>query len=66
MQAVIDRAVELLEREVFVEELNEAYAALRADPKAWGEIREERASWDVALEDGLDAAADEPPATSNA
>jgi hypothetical protein len=38
----------------FWEAANAAYAALRADPKAWAEIEEERRSLDGTLMDGLD------------
>lgn len=36
-------------------ETNRAYAALKADPKAWEEERKERALWDGTLADGLEA-----------
>ena len=53
MQAVIEEAIDLYRRHCFLEEVNAAYAALRKDPKAWSEIAEERAEWDVTLADGL-------------
>lgn len=36
-------------------ETNRAYAALRADPKAWNEERRERALWEGTLADGLES-----------
>ncbi len=35
-------------------ETNRAYAALKADPKAWKQERGERALWDSTLADGLE------------
>lgn len=52
MQAVLERAVEEYRRRRFLEDVNDAYAALRTDPEAWGEIQSERAQWE-ALPDGL-------------
>ncbi|MES1242086.1 MAG: toxin-antitoxin system protein [Acidobacteriota bacterium] len=52
MQAILERAVEEYRRRRFLEDVNDAYAALRADPEAWSEIQSERASWE-ALPDGL-------------
>jgi hypothetical protein len=40
--------------EEFLEEVNAAYARLRADPKAWQEELAERQLWDRALRDGLE------------
>jgi hypothetical protein len=36
-------------------ETNRAYAALKADQKAWEEEREERSLWDSTLADGLES-----------
>ena len=41
-------------RRRWLEETNEAYAALRADSAAWQAELAERASWDGTLLDGLD------------
>jgi hypothetical protein len=46
MQAVLDEAVEHYQRDKFLDEANQAYAALRNDPKAWKEEQAERALWD--------------------
>lgn len=54
MPDILDRAVEMLRRQAFLEANNEAFARLRADPKAWAEELEERAVWDTTLMDGLE------------
>jgi hypothetical protein len=54
MQAVITQAVENLRRQRMLEEANAAFAALRQDPVAWEQEREERERWDEALGDGLE------------
>lgn len=53
MTAIVDQAVDRLERHRFFEELNRQVAALRADPVAWAEYEAERAEWDGTLMDGL-------------
>ena len=53
MLAVLEEAVETLRRQRFLEQVNEAYASLRADAKAWKAIEEERRGWDATLLDGL-------------
>jgi len=52
MQALLEKAIEAYRREHFLEEANEAFAALRRNAKQWQAEREERAAWDVALSDG--------------
>jgi hypothetical protein len=54
MQAILDEAVEAYRRKCLLEEANEAYRALRNDPKAWKTELEERRAWDIALSDGLE------------
>jgi len=54
MSDVLEQAVEAYRRQLFLEELNDAYAALRADEDAWREELEERALWDNTLLDGLE------------
>ena len=54
MTAVLDEAVEALRRQRFLDECNEAYARLKADPAAWAEEQAERAEWDKTLPDGLE------------
>ncbi len=54
MQSLLDRAVELLRRAIFLAQTNAAFAALRENPKAWQQEQRERALWDHALSDGVD------------
>ena len=58
MLALLDEAVEALRRRKFLEQVNDAYAALRAQPHAWSVIENERREWDVTLPDGLAVAED--------
>jgi hypothetical protein len=53
MLSLVDEAVEALRRQRFLEQLNTAYATLRADPRAWEAIESERREWDPTLQDGL-------------
>jgi hypothetical protein len=53
MSVLLDEAVETLRRQRFLEQVNAAYATLRADPRAWEAIEGERRAWDVTLPDGL-------------
>jgi hypothetical protein len=53
-EAVLDRALEAYRRQLFFEQANAAYAALRSNPEEWKSELEERALWDVTLTDGLD------------
>jgi len=53
MSAVLARAVETYWGRRINEASNEAYAALKADPKAWQELQDEQSEWDVTLADGL-------------
>jgi hypothetical protein len=48
------RALESLDRELFLKEYQEAYAALRADPEEWAEVEAERRAFDATLMDGLE------------
>ena len=51
MTAVVDDALDALERRVFFEGLNARYAELRGDEAAWPEIEAERAIEEGALRD---------------
>ncbi len=53
MHAVLDKAVSVYQRILFLEKLNEESAALRADPQAWQEEQEERALWEQSISDDL-------------
>ena len=50
MTDVLDKALDAYRRTVFFEQLNAAYAELRADSQEWAE----RELWDAGLMDGLD------------
>lgn len=52
---VTARAVELLNNQLFWEQTNAAYAALRADPEASSAFDAEIEAWDSTLQDGLAA-----------
>ena len=53
MLVLLDEAVEALRRTRFLEQVNAAYATLRADPRSWESVEAERRAWDVTLPDGL-------------
>jgi len=61
MLALLDEAIEALRRQRFLEQMNAAYAALRADPRTWEAIEGERRAWDVTLRDGLAVASGGAP-----
>jgi predicted transcriptional regulator len=50
---VLERALEVYRRKLFLEQVNAGYAELRADPEAWAEHQAERKLWDATLMDGL-------------
>ncbi|MFB2897042.1 hypothetical protein ACE1CI_29355 [Aerosakkonemataceae cyanobacterium BLCC-F50] len=54
IQEILDKAIEQYRRQKFLEEANNAYAALRNNPEAWANEIEEREAWDVTLTDGLE------------
>ena len=54
MQEVLEKAIELYRRKRLLEMGNEAYAALRNDPRAWEQELAERKLWESTLADGLD------------
>ncbi len=54
MQVILDKAIEQYRRQVFLQQANLAYAALRNKPEAWQAELEEREAWDVTLSDGLE------------
>ncbi len=51
MQSLLDKAIEAYRREHFLQQANEAFAALRRDPKKWKAELEERNAWDATLAD---------------
>ena len=56
MREVLLDALEAYRRQVFFDQLDAAYAGLRADPEAWREVEAERAEWDATLMDGIEDA----------
>jgi hypothetical protein len=48
----LEHAVESVRRQRVLEQANLAYAALKADPKAWQAELEERRVWEQTLFDG--------------
>ncbi|MCA9865440.1 MAG: hypothetical protein KC410_02990 [Anaerolineales bacterium] len=53
MQDIMDRAIAAYQRQRLLEATNAAYAALKNDPEARNEMLEERAVWDMTLDDAL-------------
>lgn len=51
---LLERALADLERNVFLKKTSEQYAELKKDKKAWKEMLEETAEWDITLLDGLE------------
>jgi hypothetical protein len=51
MTAVVDDAVDALERRLFFERYTRRYAELREDERAWREIQDERAAESGAIAD---------------
>lgn len=56
MQAVIEKALELYRRHLFLEESNRAFEALQANPELWKAEQGERDAWKITLSDDLDKA----------
>lgn len=52
MTAVLDDAVDALERRAFFAAFNEGWARIRADEEAWAEVLAERAEEEALLTDG--------------
>jgi hypothetical protein len=51
---ILEAAVDAYRRQFFLEQLNEQFARLRADPAAWREELAERKLWEGTLMDGLE------------
>jgi predicted transcriptional regulator len=54
MQAVLEQALEQYRRQQLLEATNAAYAALRAAPEVWTDLKQERLPWQQTLADGLE------------
>lgn len=53
-QEIIDQAIKKLERDALLKQANEAYAAIKKDPKKWQDEQEDLALWQATLNDGLE------------
>jgi L-lactate utilization protein LutC len=53
MQTVLDKAIESYRRQFFLEQANQAFAALRQNEELWQEELAERKLWDQATADGV-------------
>jgi len=53
MQMVLDKAIESYRRHVFLEQANQAFAALRQNEELWQEELAERELWDQVAADGV-------------
>jgi hypothetical protein len=51
---MVDEAVRDLQRKKFWADFNAACEALRANPEAWADLRQEDAAWELTLADGLE------------
>lgn len=51
-EVVLDRALEVYRREIFLKQANAAFADLKSDEEAWREELEERDLWDNTIADG--------------
>lgn len=51
-QKILDDAIEVYRRQLFLDQANAAFAALRADSDEWKTEREERRAWENTLSDG--------------
>ena len=51
MQDLLDKLVADHERQTFLCEMNDGFAALRQDEAAWKDLQAERAEWDATLTD---------------
>lgn len=54
MQSVVEAAIELYRRHLFLEQVNASFGALRERDEEWRQDREEREAWDATQSDGLD------------
>ena len=46
-EELLDRALDLLERKRILDEINQGYAALYADPEAWAAEQGDRRLWET-------------------
>jgi hypothetical protein len=53
IQEVLEEAIELYRRQVFLDQVNAGYARLRQDEVAWVAEQKDRSAWNGTLGDGL-------------
>ena len=53
-QSIIQEAIDMFSRTHFLEQVSQAYARLRSNPKKWKLELKEREAWDATLLDGLE------------
>jgi hypothetical protein len=51
---VLDAALERYERDLFLDQMNEGFAAVREDKQGWNEYQAELHEWDETLGDGIE------------
>ena len=54
LEKVLERAIDNLERRLYLDGLSQDYSTLNSDPKASAEFRRELERWDVTNTDGLE------------
>jgi hypothetical protein len=54
LQEVLEEAIELYRRHVFLEQVKAGYARLRQDEVGWVAEQKDRSAWDGTLGDGLE------------
>ena len=54
VQAALDDAIEERRRRLYLEGINDDYAALKQDPKSMSELAKETEAWDITNLDGLE------------
>ncbi len=54
MQSILEEAVRERHKALFWEQTDAAFASLKADKEAWGDMVSEREAWDDALPDGME------------
>lgn len=54
IQSVVDEAVAAYESRLFWDQVEDSYARLHTDPRAWAEVEAERAEWEATTRDGLE------------
>ncbi len=52
-QNIFDKAIDKLEQETIFKKANQAYVAIKNNPKKWQDEQKELALWDITLNDGL-------------